>query len=171
MTKAARCAVKAPGLVTPTVSPLSDLILSANGIASLIPLAFATSLCIAQLISFVEPAHHHEELLPLLVRQNDVVPCGEAELHIASDERADVWAAAAGRSDVRFQFFVRKEAFTLRDVDWRHGMSDDGNRHLDPSRSLGVCWESKPAKAKKHGEKIVASRFIRDSPFYASARF
>ena len=65
ITKAARCAVKAPGFVTPTVSPFSALIFSANGIASVTPLALAVSLCIAQLIkTLFRPLMTMSSLLP-----------------------------------------------------------------------------------------------------------
>ena len=65
ITKCGQMRRQAAGFVTPTVSPLSALSFSASGLVSVIPLALADSLCIAQLInSLLRPLMTMRSLLP-----------------------------------------------------------------------------------------------------------
>jgi hypothetical protein len=52
--------------------------------------------------NFIQAAHDHEQSLALLMRQDDVVSGGKAELYVAGDQRADVRSAAARGCNVNF---------------------------------------------------------------------
>src|SRR5262245_45554087 len=100
----------------------------------------------------MQAAHDHEQSLALLMRQDYVITGSETELYITSDQRADIRSATARGCDVQVELFIGKKVLTLGDIDWRHGVRYDRNRHFDFPRRLRLRRLRKPAREENHNE-------------------